>query len=39
MLVLGDNGKLYVKEELVKIYREEVIPNANFLFPNQTECE
>ena len=37
--VLGDNGKLYVSEELVKIYKEEIIKHANCLLPNQTECE
>jgi len=37
--VMGDNGKLYVSEELVDIYKNEVIPGADFLKPNQTECE
>jgi len=37
--VMGDNGKLYVSEELVEIYKKEVIPGADFLKPNQTECE
>jgi hypothetical protein len=36
---MGDNGKLYVSEELVEIYKKEVIPGADFLKPNQTECE
>ena len=38
-LVMGDDGKLYVSKELVAIYRDEVISHADFLFPNQTECE
>ncbi|EGG25227.1 pyridoxal kinase [Cavenderia fasciculata] len=37
--VLGDNGKLYVPEDLVSVYRDEVIPHADYLFPNQTEAE
>jgi pyridoxine kinase len=36
---MGDGGKLYVSEELVEIYKQEVIPGADFLKPNQTECE
>jgi len=37
--VLGDNGKLYVSQDLVNIYKEEVIVKADILLPNQTECE
>jgi len=37
--VLGDEGVLYVSEELVDIYRDIVIPKADYLFPNQTEIE
>ncbi|GAM22005.1 hypothetical protein SAMD00019534_051800, partial [Acytostelium subglobosum LB1] len=37
--VLGDNNKLYVPEDLVDIYRDEVIQHADYLFPNQTEAE
>jgi len=37
--VLGDNGKLYVPKELIPVYREEVIPLANVLTPNQFETE
>jgi pyridoxine kinase len=33
--VLGDNGKLYVPEELIAIYRDEVVPLASVLTPNQ----
>jgi len=34
-----DDGKLYVEEELVPIYRNEVLPHVHMMFPNQTECE
>eukprot|EP00941_MAST-03F_sp_MAST-3F-sp1_P003509 g3509.t1 len=37
--VMGDNGKLYIPEELVAIYREEVVAAATVLTPNQFECE
>ncbi|EGB02658.1 hypothetical protein AURANDRAFT_35023, partial [Aureococcus anophagefferens] len=37
--VLGDHGKLYVPEDLVDIYRAEVVPLATVLTPNQFECE
>ena len=37
--VLGDHGKLYVPEELVAIYRDEVVPTATMLTPNQFEVE
>jgi len=37
--VLGDNGKLYVTEELVDVYRNEVLPHATILTPNQFEAE
>lgn len=37
--VLGDNGKLYVPEELVAIYRSEVLPLASVATPNQFEIE
>lgn len=37
--VMGDNDKLYVPKELVKIYSEEVVPLANILLPNQFESE
>jgi len=37
--VMGDNGKLYVPEELVQIYREEVLPLASVITPNQFEAE
>ena len=37
--VLGDHGKLYVPESLVKVYREQVLPVATTLTPNQFEAE
>ncbi|XP_058748100.1 pyridoxal kinase [Vicia villosa] len=37
--VLGDEGKLYVPEELVTVYRERVVPLASMLTPNQFEAE
>ena len=51
---MGDDGKMYVTEELAGIYRKEVrhidvqssfwqfwqvVPNADYLFPNQMEAE
>ncbi|KAK7290184.1 hypothetical protein RIF29_04419 [Crotalaria pallida] len=37
--VLGDQGKLYVPQELVSVYREKVVPVASMLTPNQFEAE
>lgn len=37
--VMGDDGKLYVPEELVSVYREKVVPVASMLTPNQFEIE
>ena len=37
--VLGDAGQFYVSRELVKVYRDEVIPLANVVTPNQFEVE
>lgn len=37
--VLGDAGQFYVPRELVKVYRERVIPLANVVTPNQFEVE
>ena len=36
---MGDHGKLYVPEELVPIYREQIIPLADIITPNQFEAE
>ena len=37
--VLGDAGQFYVPRELVEVYREQVIPLANVVTPNQFEVE
>ncbi|XP_069695577.1 pyridoxal kinase isoform X2 [Periplaneta americana] len=37
--VMGDNGKMYVPEELLEIYRDTIIPLANIITPNQFEVE
>ncbi|XP_063974512.1 pyridoxal kinase isoform X2 [Diachasmimorpha longicaudata] len=35
--VLGDNGKTYVPEELIEIYKTEIIPLADIVTPNEFE--
>lgn len=37
--VMGDNGKMYVPETLLPIYRDEIIPLADIATPNQYEVE
>ncbi|KAH9185104.1 hypothetical protein AeNC1_012924 [Aphanomyces euteiches] len=37
--VMGDDNRLYVPPELVDIYRDEVLPFADIITPNQFECE
>jgi pyridoxine kinase len=37
--VLGDEGKLYVPPELIDIYRQDILPRANMVTPNQFEAE
>jgi len=37
--VLGDAGQFYVPRELVQLYRDDVIPLANVVTPNQFEVE
>ncbi|KAL6529935.1 hypothetical protein OROMI_028580 [Orobanche minor] len=37
--VLGDEGKLYVPQDMVSLYREKVVPVASMLTPNQFEAE
>ncbi|ORX80637.1 pyridoxal kinase-like protein [Basidiobolus meristosporus CBS 931.73] len=37
--VLGDNGKFYIPEEAVPIYRDELAKQANVITPNQFEAE
>ena len=36
--VMGDNGKLYVAEDVVPAYRS-LIPHADLILPNQFEAE
>eukprot|EP00012_Vannella_robusta_P002462 CAMPEP_0206184632 /NCGR_PEP_ID=MMETSP0166-20121206/1336_1 /ASSEMBLY_ACC=CAM_ASM_000260 /TAXON_ID=95228 /ORGANISM="Vannella robusta, Strain DIVA3 518/3/11/1/6" /LENGTH=123 /DNA_ID=CAMNT_0053599689 /DNA_START=128 /DNA_END=496 /DNA_ORIENTATION=- len=36
---MGDHGKLYVSKELVDVYRNVVVPSAQFVIPNQFEAE
>lgn len=37
--VLGDNGKLYVPEDLVAVYRTEMLEHVSVLTPNQFEAQ
>jgi len=37
--VMGDNGQLYVPKELLPVYRDEIIPLADIITPNQFEVE
>lgn len=37
--VLGDNGKYYVPEPLVAIFRDDVIQHADIIKMNQFEAE
>eukprot|EP00438_Fugacium_kawagutii_P032867 Skav216126 [mRNA] locus=scaffold1946:273925:276132:+ [translate_table: standard] len=37
--VMGDNGHLYVPEELVAVYRSDVLQHVSILTPNQFEVE
>ncbi|XP_074663066.1 pyridoxal kinase-like [Tubulanus polymorphus] len=37
--VMGDNGKMYVPETLLPIYKEKVLPLADIIVPNQFEAE
>lgn len=37
--VFGDNGEFYAPQELVPIYRKEIIPLADVVTPNQFEAE
>lgn len=36
---MGDNGKMYVPEELLPIYKESIVPLADIITPNQFEAE
>ncbi|XP_011873022.1 PREDICTED: pyridoxal kinase [Vollenhovia emeryi] len=37
--VMGDNGKMYVPEALKDIYKQEIVPLADIVTPNQFELE
>ncbi|CAK9832134.1 Pyridoxal kinase [Anthophora retusa] len=37
--VMGDNGKMYVPEALKEIYKNEIVPLADIVVPNQFELE
>ncbi|XP_046328156.1 pyridoxal kinase-like isoform X3 [Haliotis rufescens] len=37
--VMGDNGKMYVPENLLEVYRESIVPLADIVTPNQFELE
>ena len=37
--VLGDNGQLYVPEDLVSVYRSKMLEHVSILTPNQFEAE
>lgn len=36
---MGDNGEMYVPKDLLPIYRDEIIPLADIITPNQYEVE
>ncbi|CAG9461578.1 unnamed protein product [Pedinophyceae sp. YPF-701] len=37
--VMGDAGRLYVEQEMIDIYRTQVVPHATIVTPNQFEAE
>lgn len=37
--VMGDNGRMYVPESLLQIYRDTIVPLADIITPNQYEVE
>ncbi|OWR45464.1 pyridoxal kinase [Danaus plexippus plexippus] len=37
--VMGDNGKMYVPDEVLPVYRDILVPLADILTPNQFEAE
>ncbi|CAB3373844.1 Hypothetical predicted protein [Cloeon dipterum] len=37
--VMGDNGQMYVPKELMPIYRDQILPLADIITPNQFEAE
>lgn len=36
---MGDNGRMYVPQELLPIYKELIVPLADIVTPNQYELE
>ena len=36
---MGDNGQMYVPEEILPIYRDYIIPLSDIITPNQFETE
>jgi pyridoxine kinase len=36
---MGDDGRMYVPEEILHIYADDVVPIADVLTPNQFEAE
>lgn len=36
---MGDNGKMYVPEDILPVYRDVVVPLADVITPNQYEAE
>lgn len=36
---MGDNGKMYVPDEVLPVYRDILVPLADILTPNQFEAE
>ena len=37
--VMGDDGRMYVPQEFVAVYRDKLLPFAFMVTPNQTEAE
>ncbi|XP_050682486.1 pyridoxal kinase isoform X1 [Leptidea sinapis] len=37
--VMGDNGQMYVPDSILPVYRDDVVPLADILTPNQFEAE
>ena len=36
---MGDHGRLYVKDDILPVYREEIVPISSVMTPNQFEAE
>ncbi|KAL4233160.1 hypothetical protein ACF0H5_007845 [Mactra antiquata] len=37
--VMGDNGKLYVPDDLLPVYKDVIVPKSDIVTPNQFEAE